>query len=425
MAKNGKCSISETSKFYMQTAHRYLANHYERLPVVAESNRGCWVTDLDGRRYLDMFADYSVHNFGRSRPRLVIALAKQAAKLAVCPGNVYNHVSVQCGKALAEFSGLPNARVLFMNTGAEAVEKAMKIVRKYGYEHKKIDESKNTAEIIFTETNFHGRTYGVLSASKVEKYRQGFGPFLPGMAWTKFGDAADLEKKINKNTVAFIVEPIQGEGGFIFPPDSYFKEVVKICRYHNVLLVLDEIPTAFGRTGYDFPHERDGIVPDMIILGKALGGGLMPLSAVVTRGEIMDVLAPGLDGSTFGGNPLACRVGWEVIKIMQNWPWAERSRQKGDYLMGMLKELDSPYIKEVRGRGLFIGVELYTEVSAWEVCKQLLQEEGVLTLSARQNVVRFTPPLVVTKAELEMAVRALHRVLDKRKIKPRTPPIAK
>lgn len=419
MAKNGKWFISEISEFYMQMAHRYLANHYEYLSIVAESGQGCWVTDMEGRRYLDMFADYSVHNFGRSRAQLVSVLAKQAAKLAVCSGNVYNPVRAQCGKCLAEFSGLPDAQVLFMNTGAEAVEKAMKIARKYGYRHKKIDEKKDPAEIIFTDTNFHGRTYGVLSASKVEKYRQGFGPFLPGIIWTKFGDAADLEKKINKNTVAFIVEPIQGEGGFIFPPEGYFKKVAAICHKHDILLVLDEIPTAFGRTGYNFPHEHDGIVPDMVILGKALGGGLVPLSAVVTRSEIMEVLGPGCDGSTFGGNPLACRVGLEVIKMMQTGTWAEKAREKGEYLIGMLKELNSPHIKEVRGRGLFMGVELYTEVNAREVCKRLLREEGMLTLDARENVVRFTPPLVVTKEELDKAVKSLHKVLSKTKPKAR------
>lgn len=419
MAKNGKWFISEISEFYMQMTHRYLASHYEYLPIVAESGQGCWVTDMEGRRYLDMFADYSVHNFGRSRAQLVSVLAKQAAKLAVCSGNVYNPVRAQCGKDLAEFSGLPNAQVLFMNTGAEAVEKAMKIARKYGYGHKKIDEKKNHAEIIFAIHNFHGRTYGVLSASSTAKYRQGFGPFLPGITWTIFGDAAHLEKQINKNTVAFIVEPIQGEGGFIFPPEGYFKEVAAICDKHDILLVLDEIPTAFGRTGYNFPHEHDGIVPDMIILGKALGGGLEDLSAVVTRSEIIEVLGPGCDGSTFGGNPLACSVGLEVIKMMQTESWAEKARQKGDYLMGMLKELNSPYIKEVRGRGLFVGVELYTEINAREICKRLLQEESVLTLDARGNVIRFTPPLVVTKEELDKAVKSLYKVLSKTKLKAR------
>ena len=220
--------------------------------------------------------------------------------------------------------------------------------------------------------------------------------------------------------------PGMKEGVFRASPvmQRYFKEVVEICRLHNVLLVLDEIPTAFGRTGYNFPHEHDGITPDMIILGKALGGGLLPVSAVVARGEVMDVLSPGLDGSTFGGNPPACRVGLEVVKMMRLGPWAKRSRELGDYLRQSLQELDSPHIKEVRGRGLFIGVELQPEIPAREICIQLLKEE-VLTMSARQNVVRFTPPLVVIKKELETAVRALHRVLSKVKVRSRAPSVAK
>ncbi len=416
--KNGSKRLpSEAFILYRQMAHRYLANHYDRLPVVIESGQGCWVKDKDGRRYLDMFADYAVHNFGRSNSQLLSVFVSQAAKLSLCSGNVYNSLYAQFGKALAKFSGLPNAKVLVMNTGAEAVEKAMKVARKWGYLRKGI--AKDKAEIISTYTNFHGRTLGVLSLSTVEHYRDGFGPFLPGMKLVRFGDSVDLERAINEHTAAFIVEPIQGEGGFIFPPEGYFKEVVEICRHHRVLLILDEIPTAFGRTGYNFPHEHDEIVPDVIILGKALGGGLVPVSAVVAKGEIMEVLSPGDDGSTFGGNPLACRVGLEVIKMMQMGSWVRRSRQLGDYLIQSLKELDSPHIKEVRGRGLFVGVELPSEVQAREVCTQLLKEEGLLTMSARQNVVRFTPPLVVTKVELELAVRAFHRVLGKMKIKTR------
>lgn len=400
----------------MQVTHRYLANHYDRLPIIVESGKGCWVEDVYGRKYLDMFADYSVHNFGRSNSRLLIVFAKQAAKLSLCSGNVYNRVRAEFGRALSEFSGLPNAKVLFMNTGAEAVEKAIKIARRWGYVQKGI--TKDKAEIISTYTNFHGRTMGVLSMSTVEHYKNGFGPFLPGMTWVRFGDSVDLERAINDRTAAFIVEPIQGEGGFIFPPEGYFKEVAEICRYHNVLLILDEIPTAFGRTGYNFPHEHDGIVPDAIILGKALGGGLLPVSAVVTRGEIMDVLGPGHDGSTFGGNPLACRVGLEVVKMMQSGEWVKRSKQLGAYLLQGLKNLDNPHIKEARGRGLFVGVELEPEVNAHEVCERLLKEERVLTLDAqRQKVVRFTPPLVVTEKEIDFAVDALSKVLGKIKVK--------
>lgn len=415
MQKNNKWSLSDVSRFYMQMTHRYLANHYDYFPVAIERGKGCWVEDIEGRKYLDMFADYSVHNFGRSNSRLLIVFAKQAAKLSLCSGNFYNRVRAEFGRALAEFSGLPNAKTLIMNTGAEAVEKAIKIARRWGYVRKGI--AKDKAEIISTYTNFHGRTMGALSMSTVEHYKNGFGPFLPGMKWVKFGDSVDLERAINDNTAAFIVEPIQGEGGFIFPSEGYFKkEVVEICRLHNVLLILDEIPTAFGRTGYNFPHEHDDIVPDAIILGKALGGGLLPVSAVVTRGEIMDVIDPGSDGSTFGGNPLACRVGLEVVKMMQSGLWAKRSRQLGAYLIQGLKNLDNPLIKEVRGRGLFVGVELESEVQAREICSELLKER-VLTVNARQNVIRFTPPLVVTKKEIDFTVDALSKVLGKIKVK--------
>ncbi|MEK7559683.1 MAG: ornithine--oxo-acid transaminase [Patescibacteria group bacterium] len=405
--------LSAATRAYIQMTHRYLANHYERFPVAVESGQGCWVKDVDGRRYLDMFADYSVHNFGRSNSQLLMVFIDQVTKLSLCAGNFYNPFLAQLGKALAEFSGILNAKFLPGNSGAEAVEKTLKIARRWGCINKKLDKSKGeVAEIIAAFSNFHGRTMGALSLSANQHYKEGFGPFLPGIRWVKFGDAADLKRAINKNTAAFIVEPIQGEGGFIFPPDGYFKEVAKICHEENVLLILDEIPTAFARTGYNFPHEHDGITPDMIILGKALGGGLTPFSGVVVRQPVMDVLGPGSDGSTFAGNPPACRVGLEVIKMMQSGSWTKKAHQLGDYFLQSLKELDSPHIKEVRGRGLFVGVQLHPEIMAREVCGRLL-EEGIMTVSAGQNVIRFTPPLVVNKIELELAVKALHRVLSK------------
>lgn len=395
--------------YYMDMVHEYSANHYGRLPVVMERSQGCQLWDIKGQEYLDMFADYSVANFGHVHPLLLAVHTEQAAKFPISSGIVYNSVYANFCQDLAKFSGIPKAKVLAMNGGAEAVEKAIKIARKWGYEKKGVKNNK--AEIIVTDTNFHGRTLGVLSASKVFEYKYGFGPFLEGFQWVPFGSIKALERTVNEYTAAVLMEPIQGEGGFIFPPDGYLKQVAELCRERKILFVLDVIPTALGRTGENFPHEHDGFMPDMLILGKALGGGLATLSAVVTRAEVMDVLRPGDDGSTFGGNPLACRVGSAVIGLMRD-DWAGLARSRGEYFLEKLRTMKSPLITEVRGRGLMIGVELIQKKGiARKVCEGLLKER-VLTTGARREVVRFTPPLMVTEKEIDFAINAFGRVLD-------------
>lgn len=397
----------ETDREVIEMMLTNSAHHYEMMPVVIQWAKGSRFVDSHGQEYLDMLAGYSVMNFGHRNDYLQHALENQLGECTLLANKFFNPVVARFHRDLVKFSGI-KGRALVMNSGAEAVEKAIKLARKWGYERKGVKNGH--AEIIVTDTNFHGRTLGVLSASRVYHYREGFGPFLPGFVPVEFGDVEDLERVINGNTVAYLVEPIQGEGGFIFPPDGYFKAVAEICKKHNVLLILDEIPTAFRRTGDIFPHQHDGIVPDAVILGKALGGGLLPVSAVVAREEVMDVLGPGDDGSTFGGNPLACAVGSAAIELIEVHKFADHVKEYGEYFTKALRSLHSPLVKEVRGRGLFIGVELVPEVSAHEVCVHLLAER-VVTVEARQNVVRFTPPLVITKEEINFAIRAFARVL--------------
>lgn len=401
-------TTSGLAKSYIEMYHCYSTHHYDPWPVVIEKAREALLFDIDGRCFIDMLSGYSVANFGHCHPGLISSLSCQAHRLDAISNMAVTPVCAELCRELADFSKLPEAKAMIMNSGAEAVEKAIKIARKWGYERKGIPTDK--AEVIVSRSNFHGRTLGVLSASTNEDYKKGFGPFLPGFRWFSFDALGNLKYVINENTVALLVEPIQGEGGFIFPPQGYFKEVAKICQKNNVLLILDEIPTAFGRTGYNLPHEYDQIVPDMIILGKALGGGLVPISAVVGRGEVMEVIQPGQDGSTFGGYPIACAVGLAVMNLIREGSWSRGSQLKGRYFLNSLQGLSSPLIKESRGRGLFIGVELAEGISAHEVCRRLLSE-GIFTVDAHDKVVRFTPPLVVSYGEISKTVEKFKKVL--------------
>lgn len=394
---------------WLEGVQKFSANHYERQPMKIVFATGSHLFDSDNWCYVDMLAGYSVANFGHRPPSVVAVLTKAMDYIDAAVSNkVYTEEYNELVERLAIFSGLPQAKVLLMNTGAEGVETAIKIARRWAYSQKGVRN--NAAEIIVSDSNFHGRTTTIIGFSPHQDYRFQFGPFTPGFRQIKFGSVGALKEAINENTAAFLVEPIQGEGGFIFPPEGYLWQVAELCREHNTLLILDEIPTAFGRTGYDLPHQRDGLDPDMVILGKALGGGLYPVSAVVARGEVMEVIRPGDHGSTFGGNALACAVGLAVLDLMKASDWSALARGKGDYFMKSLRALNNPKIKEVRGRGLFIGVELVSGVSGQEVCRQLL-DYGVFTADAH-GIVRFTPPLVVSFSDIDLTVSALDRLLN-------------
>ncbi|MBK6848092.1 MAG: ornithine--oxo-acid transaminase [Proteobacteria bacterium] len=383
------------------------AHNYDPLPVVLTRGEGVWVWDVEGRRYLDLLSGYSALSFGHAHPRLVAALAEQAARLSLTSRAFYNDRLPELFERLTALSGLP--RVLPMNTGAEAVETALKAARKWGYTVKGVPP--DSAEILVCTNNFHGRTITVISFSSVEAYRAGFGPLTPGFRAIPFGDAAALRRAIGPQTVAFLVEPIQGEGGIVVPPAGYLTQVAEICRGARVLLVLDEVQTGLGRTGRNFCFEHEGAHPDLLLLGKALGGGLYPVSAVVGTEEVMGVFGPGDHGSTFGGNPLAAAVGVAALDLLEREQLAERARVLGDRLLARLAALASPLVAEVRGRGLLVGVVLKPELGgARPYCERLLAE-GLLCKETHRDVIRLAPPLIISEEELDWAVDRLGRVL--------------
>lgn len=388
----------------MEITDRYSIRNYNRYPVAIIEGRGAWVWDAEGRGYIDMLSGYGVVNDGHSNKRVINAIIEQAKRLMLISGNYYNDQHAKALEVIAKFFG--KNRILFSSGGAESVEAAIKISRKWGYDRKKIT---GLPEIIACKNNFHGRSMGALALSDYEPYRKGFGPFMPGLTKKiKFGDSNELRQAITKNTVAFFVEPLQGEGGMHVPPDGYLKEVEKICRKNNVLLVLDEIQTGFGRTGDDFAYQREFVDPDILIIGKALGGGIA-VSAILGNDHIMDVIGYGDHGSTFGGNPLACAMVVEAFEILKDENISKRSKELGVYFMSRLKEIKSGLIKEVRGRGLFIGVQLPLEIDIHGFCTKLL-EHGVMTTSARGNVLRLTPPLVIRKEEIDWAMERIEQV---------------
>lgn len=382
---------------------RYGAKNYSPLGVVLTRGEGEYLWDTEGRRYIDMMSAYSAVSFGHAQPELLAVLCAQAAKLAVTSRAFYTDTLGPFAEAVCKLTGLD--RMLPMNTGAEAVETAIKAARKWGHKVKGIPA--NSAEIIVAAGNFAGRTTTVISFSSEAQYQDGFGPFTPGFVAVPFGDAAALEAAITPRTAAFLVEPVQGEAGIIVPPLGYLKKAREICTKHNVLLICDEVQTGMGRTGRNFGFQHDGILPDGVILGKALGGGLLPVSAFVACEEVMAVFNPGDHGSTFGGNPLACAVGLAAVNMLQRDGLAERSAQMGDYLFGSLAALRHPGIRAVRGRGLFIGMELQPEfASARTFCEALLKR-GVLSKDTHHTVVRFAPPLTVTRETLDQALAAI------------------
>lgn len=387
---------------------RHGAHNYHPLPVVLTRGEGVHLFDADGRRYLDMMSAYSAVSFGHSHPLLVRALTEQAQRLAVTSRAFHTD---RLGPFLARLCGATGMdRALPMNSGAEAVETAIKAARKWAYKVKRVPEGR--AQILVAAGNFAGRTTTIVGFSSEAQYRDGFGPFAPGFASVPFGDAAALEAAIGPHTAAFIVEPIQGEAGIIVPPAGYLREVRAICNRHDVLMICDEVQTGLGRTGAVLACDHEGVRPDGLTLGKALGGGLLPVSAFLARADVMAQFTPGDHGSTFGGNPLAAAVGEAALELLEREQLAERAAVLGDHLMASLRSLRHPAITEVRGRGLLVGVEIDPAVaSARSVCEALLHE-GVLTKDTHDTVVRLAPPLVITRAQVDTAVAALARVLD-------------
>jgi ornithine--oxo-acid transaminase len=376
------------------------ARNYEPFPIVLVRGRGVYVWDEEGRRYLDMLGAYSAASLGHSHPRVVKALVRQAETLDTVSRAYFTDRLGPFVERACAMTGMD--RGLPMNTGAEAVETAIKAARKWAYRVKGVAEQK--AEIIACEGNFHGRTMGATALSTVAQYRDGFGPFPPGFRHVAFGDARALEAAITPDTAAFLVEPIQGEGGIVIPPAGYLAECARICRQANVLLLCDEIQTGLGRTGKLLACDHDGVRPDGLTLGKALGGGLLPVSLFLARREVMDVFTPGDHGSTFGGNPLAAAVGEEVLKIIEEERLSERSAELGGYLLDKLRAIASRLVVEVRGRGLFVGVEFDRDrIAAREVCHAFLRH-GIASNSTHRNVVRFAPPLTITREEIDWAV---------------------
>jgi ornithine--oxo-acid transaminase len=387
---------------------RYCAHNYHPLPVVLVRGEGPYVWDDEGRRYLDMMSAYSAVSHGHAHPRLVKTLTEQAATLNIVSRAFHTDRLAPFLARACELSGMDAA--LPMNTGAEAVETAMKAARKWAYTVKGVPAER--AGIIACEGNFHGRTIAIVGMSSEEQYREGFGPFPGGLEVIPYGDADELERAITPETAAFIVEPIQGEGGIVIPPAGYLARCAEVCRRHNVLLICDEVQTGLGRTGKLFAFEHDGVRPDGLILGKALGGGILPVSMFLARREVMDVFRPGDHGSTFGGNPLAAAIGLEALNILVEEDLVSKSAENGEWFRELLAGIDSPLVKEVRGRGLFIGVEIDPDkAAAREVCERLMAR-GLLSKETHDTVVRLAPPLAVDRDSLQWAVNQLEEVLD-------------
>jgi len=392
---------------YIALEEQYNAHNYKPLDVVITRGEGVWVWDVDGHRYLDCLSAYSAVNQGHCHPRIVQAMLKQAQKLALTSRAFRNDQLPLLAKELCELTGYE--MVLPMNSGAEAVETALKAARKWGYTVKGVADDQ--AEIIACSGNFHGRTISIITFSPEEQYRDGFGPFTPGFKLIPYGDADALERAITPNTVAFIVEPIQGEGGVVVPPDGYLRRVRELCTGHNVLMIADEIQSGLGRTGKLLACEHEGVRPDVVTLGKALSGGMYPVSAVVASEEVLGVFNPGDHGSTFGGNPLACAVAREALDVIQDEGLCERAAELGDYLMARLRGIQSPHVKLIRGKGLFVGIVLKYEAGGARRFCEALKERGVLAKETHEHVIRLAPPLVITREEVDWALEQITEVL--------------
>jgi len=399
-----------SSRELIDLEDRYGAHNYHPLDVVLSRGEGVWVWDVEGNRYMDCLSAYSAVNQGHAHPRIRQALVEQAGRLPLTSRAFRNDQLGPYCRELCDLTGFE--MVLPMNTGAEAVETALKAARKWAYDVKGVPNG--AAEIIACDGNFAGRTISIISFSSEPLYRSGFGPFTPGFTLVPYGDADALEAAITPNTAAFIVEPIQGEGGVIFPPDGYLRRVRELCSRHNVLLIADEIQTGLGRTGRLFACDHEDVRPDIVTIGKALSGGFYPVSAALSSGEILGVLGPGTHGSTFGGSPLACAVAREALRVLVEEDMIRNSAAMGEYLMARLAEIDSPHVLEVRGRGLLIGVELRPEAGGARRFCEALQRGGILAKETHVNTIRFAPPLIITKDDVDWAMERLRPVLTMR-----------
>ena len=392
---------------FIEIEEKFGAHNYCPLDVVIQKAEGVWVYDVEGKKYLDCLAAYSAVNQGHCHPRIVKALKEQADKVTLTSRAFRNDQLPFLYKELSELTGYE--MVLPMNSGAEAVETALKAARKWGYKKKGIHE--NSAEIIVCANNFAGRTITIVGFSTEEQYKDGFGPFTQGFKIIPYGNSDELKKAITKNTAAFLVEPIQGEGGVVVPPEGLLKKAYEICKENNILLITDEIQSGLGRSGKLFAFEYEKIKPDVVIIGKALSGGCYPVSAVLSNKEVLGVFNPGDHGSTFGGNPLGAAIARESIKVLVEEKLIENSFELGNYFKNKLKQITSPHIKEVRGKGLFIGVELRPEAKGARRFCEALKEKGILCKETHENVIRFAPPLVITKEEIDWALERIKDVL--------------
>jgi ornithine--oxo-acid transaminase len=396
------------TKDFIAIEEEYGAHNYHPLNVVIERAEGVWVYDVDGNRYLDCLSAYSAVNQGHVHPQILNALLEQAKKVTLTSRAFRNDQLPLLYKEISEMTGYGMS--LPMNTGAEAVETALKLARKWAYQIKGVP--RHQAEIITAAGNFHGRTISIVSFSTEPSYRDDFGPFTPGFVTVPYGDAEAVEKAITPNTAAVMLEPIQGEGGVIIPPAGYLKQVSEICRKNNVLFIADEIQTGLGRAGKLFACQYEDVRPDVTIIGKALAGGFYPVSAVLADKAILGIFKPGEHGSTFGGNPLGAAVARAALKVIRDENLVERSRTLGEYFMEQLAEIPSPHVKEVRGKGLLIGVELKKETGGGRRFCEAMQERGILAKETHDNVIRFAPPLVIDRETIDWALPSIRDVLN-------------
>ena len=392
---------------YIQLENEYGAQKYKPLDVVLTRGRGIWVWDVEGKQYLDCLSAYSAVNQGHCHPKILKTLVEQAERLTLVSGAFRNDQMGPFYKELCEMTD--SHMVLPMNSGAEAVESAIKAVRKWGYKVKGVPEEK--AEIIVCENNFHGRTITIVGFSTEPQYRDGYGPFTPGFKIIPFGNEEALERAITPYTVAFMVEPIQGEAGVIIPPQGYLKAVRRICSEQNIVLILDEIQTGLGRTGKFLAEEHEGIQSDLTLIGKALSGGFLPISAVLSNKAVLGVFHPGDHGSTFGGNPLACAVARTALRVIKEEKMVENAPAMGNYFISKLSGMKAPSLKEVRGKGLLIGVELHPQAGGARKFCERLKDKGILCKETHQNVIRFAPPLIIKKEEIDWIFEQVEKVL--------------
>ena len=396
------------TKDFIAIEEEYGAHNYHPLDVVIERAEGVWVYDVDGKRYLDCLSAYSAVNQGHVHPQILNALLEQAKKVTLTSRAFRNDQLPLLYRELSEMTGYEMS--LPMNSGAEAVETALKLARKWAYRVKGVP--RHQAEIITAAGNFHGRTISIVTFSTEPLYREDFGPFTPGFVNVPYGDAEAIEKAITPNTAAVMLEPIQGEAGVIIPPAGYLKQVAEICKKNNVLLMADEIQTGLGRTGKLFAAHHEGVRADVTIIGKAMSGGFYPVSAVLADKAILGLFSPGEHGSTFGGNPLAAAVSRAALKVIREENLSERARTQGEYLIEQLSEIPSPHVKEVRGRGLLIGVELKPEARGARRFCEAMQQKGILAKETHDNVIRFAPPLVIDKETIDWAIPSIREVLN-------------